>query len=122
MKENESSNSSEISKSYSEKILFNDISVSINDGEKLGLIGINGTGKSTLLKVIAGVETTDTGRIIYRNGVKIEYLDQNPHFEDGTTVLEHVFKGNSPVMKLLREYEAVLQKVDANPDDSRLEK
>lgn len=111
-----------ISKSYSEKILFNEVSVSINDGEKLGLIGINGTGKSTLLKVIAGLETLDTGRIIYRNGIKIEYLDQNPHFEDGTTVLEQVFKGNSPVMKLLREYESVLQKVSDNPEDSRFEK
>jgi ATP-binding cassette subfamily F protein uup len=111
-----------ISKSYSEKILFNDISLSINDGDKLGLIGINGTGKSTLLKVIAGIETTDTGRTIYRNGIKIEYLAQNPHFEDGTTVLEQVFKGNSPVMKLLREYESVLQKVAVNPEDSRLEK
>ena len=111
-----------ISKSYSEKILFNDISFSINDGEKLGVIGVNGTGKSTLLKVIAGLETTDTGRIIYRNGIKIEYLDQNPNFEDGTTVLEQVFKGNSPVMKLLREYESILQKVDANPEDNWLEK
>ncbi len=111
-----------ISKSYSEKILFNEVSVSINDGEKLGLIGINGTGKSTLLKVIAGIETPDTGRIIYRNGIKIEYLDQNPQFEDGTTVLEQVFKGTSPVMRLLREYEAVLQKVNLNPEDSRLEK
>lgn len=111
-----------ISKSYSEKILFNEVSVSINDGEKLGLIGINGTGKSTLLKVIAGIETSDTGRIIYRNGIRIEYLDQNPQFEDGTTVLEQVFKGTSPVMRLLREYEAVLQKVSLNPEDSRLEK
>ncbi len=111
-----------ISKSYSEKILFNEVSVSINDGEKLGLIGINGTGKSTLLKVIAGIETPDTGRIIYRNGIKIEYLDQNPHFEDGTTVLEQVFKGTSPIMRLLREYEAVLQKVNLNTEDSRLEK
>mgnify|MGYP000224068317 CR=1 FL=1 len=111
-----------ISKSYSEKILFNEISVSINDGEKLGLIGINGTGKSTLLKVIAGLESTDTGRIIYRNGIKIEYLDQNPHFEEGTTVLEQVFKGNSPVMKLLRGYESILQRVSENPNDSRLEK
>ncbi|OPZ90396.1 MAG: putative ABC transporter ATP-binding protein [Firmicutes bacterium ADurb.Bin419] len=111
-----------ISKSYSEKILFNEVSVSINDGEKLGLIGINGTGKSTLLKVIAGIEPPDTGRIIYRNGIKIEYLDQNPQFEDGTTVLGQVFKGTSPVMRLLREYEAVLQKVNLNTEDSRLEK
>ncbi len=53
-----------ISKSYSEKILFNDISLGIGEGDKIGLIGVNGTGKSTLLKVIAGIETVDTGRIL----------------------------------------------------------
>ena len=69
-----------ISKSYSEKILFNDITISINEGEKIGLIGINGTGKSTLLKVIAGEEASDTGRIIMGNGIRIAYLPQNPSF------------------------------------------
>lgn len=111
-----------ISKSYSEKILFDEISLGINEGEKIGLIGINGTGKSTLLKVIAGLEVPDTGRIISANGIKIEYLSQNPRFEDGTTVLQHVFKGESPVMRLLREYEAALEGMNAHPGDSRLEK
>lgn len=111
-----------ISKSYSEKILFNEISIGISEGEKIGLIGINGTGKSTLLKVIAGLETSDTGRIIYVNNIKIEYLPQNPHFEDGTTILEQVFKGNSPVMNLLREYEDALQRVSDHPEDRQIEK
>lgn len=105
-----------ISKSYSEKILFKEISISINEGEKVGLIGINGTGKSTLLKIIGGIETSDTGKIIYKNGIKIEYLDQTPHFEEGTTVLQQVFKGTSPLMQLLREYEDILDKVSKNPD------
>lgn len=107
-----------ISKSYSERVLFNEISLSINDGEKIGLIGINGTGKSTLLKVIAGLETSDTGRIIYSSNLKIEYLPQNPFFKDGSTVLEQVFKGISPMMKLLREYESALQIVNDNLGDS----
>lgn len=111
-----------ISKSYSEKILFDDISIGINEGEKIGLIGINGTGKSTLLKVIAGVEYPDNGRIITGNNVKIEYLPQNLHFEDGVTVLQQVFKGNSPVMNLLREYEYTLQKFNESPGDSQYEK
>ncbi len=102
-----------IAKSYSEKILFEELSLGINEGEKIGLIGINGTGKSTLLKVLAGLESTDAGRILYGNGVKIEYLPQTPDFEEGTTVLEQVFKGNSPVMKLIREYEEVLQEASA---------
>lgn len=97
-----------ITKSYSEKKLFNNISLGINDGDKIGVIGINGTGKSTLLKVIAGVEELDDGRIIRSNGLQIEYLSQNPAFEEDSTVIQQVFKGNSPVMKLLREYEEAL--------------
>ena len=111
-----------ISKSYSEKILFNDISLGIGDGDKIGLIGINGTGKSTLLKVIAGLETTETGRIIKGNGVRVGYLEQNPVFEAGKTVLQQVFNGPTPLMELLREYEDVLIKSGKKPEDSQLEK
>ncbi len=111
-----------ISKSYSEKILFNNISLGIGDGDKIGLIGINGTGKSTLLKVIAGLETTDTGRIIKGNSVRVGYLEQSPSFEAGTTVLEQVFAGPTPIMQLLREYELVLRKSEQNPDDNNLQK
>ena len=111
-----------ISKSYSEKILFSDIWLGVEDGDKIGLIGINGTGKSTLLKVIAGLETTDTGRIIKGNGVRVGYLEQNPSFEAGTAVLQQVFNGHSPVMELLREYEYTLKKCDENPGDTKLEK
>ena len=111
-----------ISKSYSEKILFNDISLGIGEGDKIGLIGINGTGKSTLLKVIAGLESTDTGRIIKGNSVRVGYLEQNPVFEAGTTVLQQVFNGPTPIMELLREYELVLKKSGENPEDKQLEK
>src|SRR6056297_1631249 len=111
-----------ISKSYSEKVLFENISIAINEGEKIGLIGINGTGKSTLLKVIAGLETADKGRIINGSDVKIGYLLQNPEFKKGTTVLEQVFKGNTPVMKLIREYEDILQRLEENPGDSHFQK
>ncbi len=111
-----------ISKSYSEKILFNDIWLGIGEGDKIGLIGINGTGKSTLLKVIAGLETPDTGRIIKANNASIGYLEQNPHFEPGTTVIQQVFTGPSPVMGLLRDYEQVIKKSQDMPGDSQLEK
>lgn len=79
-----------ISKSYSEKALFSQISLGINEGEKTGVIGINGTGKSTLLKVIAGIETPDEGRITMTNGLRIAYLPQLPEFGKDMTVLEHV--------------------------------
>jgi ATP-binding cassette subfamily F protein uup len=98
-----------ISKSYSEKQLFSNISLGINEGDKIGIIGINGTGKTTLLKLIAGLESSDDGRIIKGNSVTIEYLPQNPDFNPEAKVIEQVFKGNSPVLKFIGEYEEAVQ-------------
>ncbi|MBL4936533.1 ABC-F family ATP-binding cassette domain-containing protein [Clostridium sp. YIM B02515] len=103
-----------ISKSYSEKQLLNNINLGINEGDKIGIIGVNGTGKSTFLKILSKVEEPDEGRVIIGNSVTIEYLPQNPYFDPEATVLEQVFKGNSEVMKLIRDYEEALQ----NPDSS----
>lgn len=75
-------------KSYSEKPLIEDISLGIHEGEKIGVIGVNGTGKSTFLKLVAGVEMPDRGTIVKGNGVRIGYLPQNPEFQPGKTVLE----------------------------------
>ncbi|MBC8061281.1 MAG: ABC-F family ATP-binding cassette domain-containing protein [Clostridiaceae bacterium] len=97
-----------ISKSYSEKKLFNNINLGISEGDKIGVIGINGTGKSTLLKVIAGVEVLDEGKITKGNSVTMEFLRQNPTFDFEATVLEQVFKGDTPAMKLIREYEKAI--------------
>ncbi|MCT4605443.1 MAG: ABC-F family ATP-binding cassette domain-containing protein [Marinisporobacter sp.] len=110
-----------ISKSYGDKILFDDVSFGINEGEKIGLIGVNGTGKSTFLKMIVGAETTDTGRVIKGNHVRIEYLSQNPYFDPDATVLQQVFKGNSPIMTLLRDYEKLLEKLKYSPNDDALQ-
>jgi ABC transport system ATP-binding/permease protein len=107
-----------ITKSYSEKVLVNNISLGINEGEKIGLIGVNGTGKSTLLKIIAGVEEADSGSIIKPNKVRIEYLPQNPHYDENATVLEQVFKGTSSEMKLLRDYQKILDKLNIEYNDS----
>lgn len=101
-----------ISKSYSEKILANNVSLGINEGEKIGLIGVNGTGKSSFLKIVAGVEEPDEGTVIKGNRVRIEYLAQTPDYDDNATVLEQVFKGNSDEMRILREYEELLEKID----------
>ena len=101
-----------ITKNYGDKAILDNVSIGINEGEKIGVIGINGTGKSTLLKIIAGLETEDSGKIIKGNKVRIEYLSQNPDYNFEASVLEQVFKGNSPEMKLLREYEEVLDKVN----------
>jgi ATP-binding cassette subfamily F protein uup len=111
-----------ISKSYGEKVLLKDISLIINEGEKIGLIGINGTGKSTLLKVIAGVENYDDGKITKASKLTIEYLSQTGDFDDDAKVIEQIFKGNSPIMKLLREYENTIEKLENDPEDSGLQK
>lgn len=105
-----------ITKSYSEKKLLNNISLGINEGDKVGLIGVNGTGKSTFLKILAGLEQPDEGRVIQGNSVRVEYLSQNPEFDLEATVLEQVFKGDMPVMKLIREYEQALQSSEASSE------
>ncbi|BDR72281.1 ABC transporter ATP-binding protein [Clostridium tetani] len=111
-----------LSKSYGEKSLINNISFSINEGDKIGIIGINGTGKSTLLKIIAGIESYDNGTIITKNNMVIEYLPQNPYFDENSNVIQQVFKGTSSIMKTIRDYENSLEEVELNPEDETLQK
>lgn len=105
-----------ITKSYSEKTLLYDISLGIDDRDKIGIVGVNGVGKSTLLKIIAGIEKPDSGRMNRGNSVSIEYLSQSPYFDPEAKILEQVFRGSSPVMKLVREYETALQNPDVNSE------
>jgi ATP-binding cassette subfamily F protein uup len=111
-----------IYKSYGEKVLLNNVSLSISEGEKIGLIGINGTGKSTLLRIVAEVENYDTGSIITANKLTINFLSQTTIFDDNATVLEQVFKGDSSIIKLLREYEMTIRALEKNPEDIILQK
>lgn len=103
-----------LSKSFTDKILFDEISFGINEGDKIGVIGVNGTGKSTLLKIIAGVETADSGTITTMNGLRIGYLPQMPEFEEGMTVINQVFKTDNPKMQIVKEYEEALFQVENN--------
>lgn len=109
-----------ITKSYSEKVLVNDISLGINEGEKIGLIGVNGTGKSTFLKIIAGVEEPDSGTVIKGNKVRVEYLSQSLEYDDNATVLEQVFRGSSREMCILREYKEVLENANKNLENEEI--
>lgn len=95
-----------ITKSYSERILLKSISLYINEGDRIGIVGINGTGKSTFLKIIAGAETPDSGAISKAAGLKIGYLPQNPVFDENITILEQVFKGASKQIEEPKVYEA----------------
>ena len=82
-----------ISKVFGGKVIFDDVSCGIHEGEKIGIIGINGTGKTTFLRMIAGVEEPDAGQVITQNGLRIAYLQQNPAFPENETVLSYVMGG-----------------------------
>lgn len=110
-----------MSRSYGDRVLFENISFNIEDGDKIGVIGVNGTGKSTLLKMIAAGENGG-GKLTIPGGVVMEYLPQDPPFEPDATVLEQIFKGDSPLMVLLRRYETAVEAVAAEPENDRLQK
>ena len=103
-----------VSKIFGEKKIFDDVSYGIHEGDKIGIIGINGTGKTTLLKMIAGLEETDEGHIIKQNGLRITYLPQNPEFPEGATILNHVTQD--------KEYEArnILNKLGITDHDATI--
>ena len=104
-----------INKTYSEKVLLKDVNLNINDGDKIGLIGLNGAGKSTLLKILTGRDEFFDGKITKGKNIRIEYLAQDTAYDNNSTVLEQIFKGDTPEMKLLMEYEDLLDKVLLNP-------
>ncbi len=83
-----------LTKSYTERLLFDDTAFSVSEGEKTGIIGINGTGKSTLLKIVAGLEEPDKGTVVRSRGLDIRYLSQNPEFDPKDTVIQAVLKDN----------------------------
>ncbi len=82
-----------VSKIFGEKTIFDDVSFGIQEGDKIGIIGINGTGKTTLLRMIAGVEESDEGQIVKQNGIRLAYLPQHPMFPEDATVLSYAFDG-----------------------------
>ncbi len=97
-----------LTKSYTGRKIFDDVSFSINEGEKIGVIGINGTGKSTLLKIVAGKEEADGGSIVKRRNLYIRYLPQTPEFVSGDTILDSIVRDNSdePLFSSREEIEA----------------
>ncbi len=94
-----------VSKNYGFKPLFEDVTLGLDENDKIGIIGANGSGKTTLLRIIAGVEVPDVGRVIRAGGKNLAYLSQNPPYNADATVLETIFNSSDGVMKLLRDYE-----------------
>ena len=99
-----------LSKNYSEKVLFKSISFGIDQGQKVALIAKNGSGKSTLMKILAGKEIADSGTVTLRKAISVAYLDQDPKFDEASTVIESLFQSELPLLKLIKEYEACLER------------
>ncbi len=106
-----------LTKSFGDLLLFQESSFGIAEGEKVGLIARNGAGKTTLLNILAGKEPYDDGRVVFRNDIRLAYLEQSPLFDPELTVLEACFSSDSDVVKLVARYEEVI----ASGDQSKLD-
>lgn len=112
---------SNLTKTVGDKTLFQNIEFTIYEGERVGLIGVNGTGKSTLLSILAGKEQADSLKVEHPNKFRIAYLPQEPNFEEGITVLQAVFSGDSPTIQLNKQYEDIVSKLSKNPESTDLQ-
>ena len=110
----------DLCKTHGLKTIFNHISVNIDSNDKIGLLGVNGTGKSTLLRILAGFAQADEGEIQTSNQLVLEYLPQHPEFDENATVLQQIFRGESPFMKVLRDYEQTLDALEHDPGNPTL--
>ncbi|MEA5073754.1 MAG: ABC-F family ATP-binding cassette domain-containing protein [Eubacterium aggregans] len=111
-----------LKKSYGVKTLFENISFTIEDDDKTGVIGINGTGKSSMLRIIAGLDTPDAGDVTVFGSKRVEYLAQTPDLDPGITVLDQVFQANTPETNLVRDYEQATAALSQNSEDTALQK
>ena len=111
-----------LSYSYGARTLFENVTFNVEEGDKYGIIGVNGTGKSTLLRMIATRDAGEQGKLTIPGNVVMEYLPQDPPFDPEATVLEQIFRGDSPLMMLLREYEVAVEQVAAQPEDAKAQR
>ncbi len=110
-----------LTKTYGERILFDKITFGISQGDKIAIVARNGSGKSTLLKIIMGKDTPDDGRVVFRNDLRIGYLDQNPEFNESSTIEENIFNADSIIVKAVKEYEYLLEHDNADNHQQRME-
>lgn len=110
-----------LTKSYGEKLLFDNVSMGIDEGDKIGIVGVNGTGKSTFLKTVAGMAQPDSGNFVSMRNLRMEYLAQDKVFVPENTVLMEVFRGTTPLMDALRGYEMALSASEKRPEDKSLQ-
>ncbi|CUW13850.1 ABC-F family ATP-binding cassette domain-containing protein [Leuconostoc gasicomitatum] len=105
---------------YGEKVLFNDISFLMTEGDRIGLIGVNGSGKTSLLNAISGVNLADSGKIFKQNDYSIGYLTQNPTLDDNALVMDAILSGDQPVFKTIRQYQYALQQFGEQPTNIKI--
>lgn len=101
-----------LTKSYGDRILFDSITFGVNEGDKIGVIAKNGTGKSTLLRIISGKESADDGTVIFRNDLRVSILDQSPEFLRGATILESCLQNNAATAQIIASYEKAITNGD----------
>lgn len=111
-----------LTKSFGDLVLFENITFGVAQGQKIGLIAKNGSGKTTLLNIIAGKEDYDEGSIVFRNDLRVGYLEQAPHYPEGLTVLQACFYSQNETVRLLAEYEQALMDNDTDKLNSLLER
>ncbi len=104
-----------IHKEFADKVLFDDVTMTIHPGNRIGVIGVNGSGKSTFLKIVAGVETADRGSMQHPNDYRIRYLTQTVDFDPSQTILDALFTSDTPSVQALKQYELARQALEANP-------
>jgi ABC transport system ATP-binding/permease protein len=109
-----------VGKNYGIKPLFDNVTIGLDESDKIGIIGANGSGKTTFLRVVAGAETPDTGRVVRANGKTLAYLAQNPLIDDEKTVLETIFAASSGVMKMIRDYETACHELENDGANQKL--
>jgi len=103
-----------IAKSYGERVLFTNISFGINEGQKVGFVAKNGTGKTSLLNILAGFDTPDEGNVVYRKNIKTAFLPQEPDLDPNLTIEQTIFSSENDTLEIIKRYEAALE----NPSDT----
>lgn len=98
-----------ISKRFADREILSDLTFGMAAGDKVALVAQNGTGKSTLMKIIAGLEEPDSGRVVFRKGIKVRYLMQDPKINPDLTIWESVFETDNPILLAISEYERCLE-------------
>ena len=106
-----------VNKTFGDRTILEKVTFGIDQGQKVALVGVNGSGKSTLLKIVSGIEQADSGDVVFRNNIIVRSLLQNPEFKDNQTVIDAVFDADDEALKLIRDYQNLLLKMEAGLSD-----